>query len=50
MGGPAGATSSVITGGNVPTQFSISEQWNGTSMVTGQVWLMTVLPAWSRRN
>jgi len=35
MGGPAGATSSVITGGNVPTQFSISEQWNGTSMVTG---------------
>ena len=35
MGGPAGATSSVITGGNVPTQFSITEQWNGTSMVTG---------------
>ena len=35
MGGPAGATSSVITGGNVPTQFSISEQWNGTSMVSG---------------
>jgi len=35
MGGPAGATSSVITGGNVPTQFSISEQWNGTNMVTG---------------
>jgi len=35
MGGPAGATSSIVTGGNVPTQFSISEQWNGTSMVTG---------------
>ena len=35
MGGPAGATSSVVTGGNVPTQFSISEQWDGTSMVSG---------------
>jgi hypothetical protein len=35
MGGPAGATSSVITGGNVPTQYAITEQWNGTSMVSG---------------
>jgi hypothetical protein len=34
MGGPAGATSSVITGGQVP-QTTITEQWNGTNMVTG---------------
>jgi hypothetical protein len=34
MGGPAGATTSVITGGS-PGPMSITEQWNGTSMVTG---------------
>jgi hypothetical protein len=34
MGGPAGATTSVVTGGS-PGPVAITEQWNGTNMVTG---------------
>ena len=34
IGGPAGATTSVITGGS-PGPVAITEQWNGTNMVTG---------------